>query len=808
MTAVQTKIVRDVWRERMRSVAVILAIAVGIAGFTAVLSAYAILTRELRNGFLATNPPSATLHTNFVDPDTVAAVRSSGLVAAAEPRRVLTGHIKTGPMEWRTLSLFVVQDFRHISIAKIQQEEGAWPPAPGEMLIERSALAVAHAKPGDVATLNLPGHPEQHLRVAGTVHDFGLAQARMENTVYGYIGAGGLEQMGEDPRFDALTVIVNGDRFDEQHIRSVADQIKALLERRGHPVQRIDIPPPGKHPHADLMGVLLLSMSAFGFALLLLSGILVVNLLAALMAAHVREIGMMKALGASRWQISSIYFSEVTLFGLAALVIALPTGLLAGRVLCQYLAVFLNFDMTSFAIPLWVYLLVLLSAIGVPLAAAAYPILRGSAITVREAISDFGTGANTFGSTAFDKFITSFGGRFRLSLMVVRNTLRRRRRFLLTVLTLLLSGLAFMSALNFRASLIQTLDRSFASKRYDLWVSLEGMVPISKLESSTRGVQGITHAEEWTVADKSLVAQENSLGPAALGAHSPSEGSSDGRFTVIGLPPKTSLVKMEMLSGRPLNPQDTDAIVVNTSLVSRQPELSVGDNILLRIGSTVARWHVVGITREPFAPATAYVSRDRLNELRAQVGLANSLRIAVETPDHATLTLLRANLDGTLEATGARAAGSATKADARYGFDQHMLMIYLFLLITSGLIAIIGGLGLMTSTTLNVIERQREIGVLRAIGATTRIVSLTVIAESVLTALVSWIAATVLAWPVSKMLGDWIIFTMFQTDLDFRFDPRGPLVWLVLSLAVAVAASVIPAIRISRVTIRQALVVS
>jgi putative ABC transport system permease protein len=806
MTAVHTKILRDVWRERARSVAVSLAIAVGIAGFTSVLSAYAILTRELRNGFLATNPPSATLHTNFIDSDTIAAVRASGLVAAAEPRRVLTGHIKTGPMEWRTLSLFVVQDFRHISIAKMQPEQGAWPPAPGEMLIERSALVVAHAKVGDVATVNLADHPDQHLRVSGTVHDVGLAQARMENTVYGYIGVGGLEQMGEDPRFDTLSIIVNGDRFDEQHIRSVADNIKALLERRGHPVQRIDIPPPGKHPHADLMGVLLLAMSAFGFALLLLSGILVVNLLAALMAAHVREIGVMKALGASRWQISSIYFSEVALFGLAALIISLPVGLLAGRVLCRYLATFLNFDMTSFAVPLWVYLLVLLSAVGVPLAAATYPVLRGSAITVREAISDFGTGANTFGSTASDTLIARFSGRFRLLLMVVRNTLRRRRRFLLTVSTLLLSGLAFMSALNFRASLIETLDRSFASKPYDLGVSLEGMVPISKLESATRGVQGITHAEAWTVNESSFAAQKSGSRPIAAGEHAPSEGRSDGRFTVIGLPPETSLVRPEVLSGRALSLQDTDAIVVNTSLVLRRPGLSVGDNIVLQIGSTVGKWHVVGIVREPFAPATAYVSRDRLNEFRAQVGLANSLRIAVETSNHSTLNSVRAKMDQTLVVIGARAAGSATKADARYGFDQHMLMIYVFLLTTSGLIAIIGGLGLMTSTTLNVIERQREIGVLRAIGATTRIVSLTVIAESVLTALVSWIAATVLAWPVSKMLGDWIIFTMFQTSLDFRFDPSGPLVWLVLSVAIAVVASVIPAIRISHVTIRQALV--
>lgn len=804
MTAVQKKIIRDVWKERARSCTVVLAIAVGLAGFTAVLSAYSVLTRELRKGFLATNPPSATLHTDVIDADTLRDVRSSGLVTAAEPRRVVAGHIKTGPMEWRTLSLFAIQDFGQVTVAKFQAEEGA-PPRAGEMLVERSALRVAQAKVGDDVTIKLSNHGEQHVRVAGTVHDAGLAQARMENTVYGYISTSTLERLGEGNRFDSLSIVVSGDRFNERHIRIVADQVKALLEQHGHVVKQVDIPPPGKHPHADLMGLLLLVMSAFGFALLLLSGILVINLLAALMAAQVREIGMMKAVGANRRQIAIIYFAEVTLFGLAALLLALPSGLAGGRGLCRYLAVFLNFDMTSFAVPIWVYLLVLIAGIGVPLATAAFPIMKGSAISVREAVIDFGTQSNSFGSSSFDRSLSAIGRRFRLFFLVIRNTLRRRRRFLLTVATLAASGVAFISALNIRASIIQTLDRSFASKRYDLWVSLEGMYPISKLQAATRDVEGITSAEAWTVADASLVALDSGSALLPLGGRAPSEGRADGRFSLIGIPAETALLQMELVSGRFLNSHDRDAVVVNSALFAREPELSVGRNVDLRIGSTVSHWRIVGITREAFSSATAYVSRDRLNELRGQSGAANSLRIAARRATPAALTASKADLDRHLEAVGVRASGSVSKADARYGFDQHMLMIYMFLLITSGLIATIGGLGLMTTTTLNVIERQREIGVLRAIGATTWIVSLTVIAESIVTAVVSWIVSIIIAWPVSKELGDWIMLTMFQTRLDFHFDLLGPVAWLILSIVIAVAASVVPAVRTSRITISQAL---
>jgi putative ABC transport system permease protein len=805
MTAIRRKIVRDVWKERSRSLAVVLAVSVGIASFMAVLSAYAILTRELNTGFLATNPPSATLHTDAVDEATVGAVRASGLVAGAEARRVLAGHIKTGPAEWRPLAVFVIRDFSHIDVGRFQPEQGAWPPRPGEMLIERNALQVARAKIGDSVTIKIGSQPELRVRVAGSVHDVGLAQARMENAVYGYIGATTLEQLGQEPYLDRLNIVVAGDRFDEGHIRTVARQVTAILESRGHPVRSVDVPPPGKHPHADIMGLLLLCMAAFGCGILALSGILVVNLLAGLMAAHVREIGVMKAVGAASWQIAAIYFSEVTILGLAAVVVALPGGIIGGRFLCRYMAGLLNFDMTSFAAPLWVYLLVLATGIGVPLGAAAFPIIKGSAISVREAVSDSGTGADSFGSTSFDRMLTLLRGPFRPLSMVLRNMFRRRRRSVLTVGTLAASGVVFISALNVRASLIRTLDRSIASNGADLWVTFDSMYPTDQLERAARGIDGIRRAEAWTVTNAFFAAQDSASASVSLGGRAPSEGRSDGRFPVIGLPARTNLIHMEMVAGRPLGPGDSDAIVVNSSLVTRRPTLRVGDSVALRTGSKVAQWRVIGVTREAFAPATAYVSQRRLTDLATASGMANSLRVALVRADPSALTTARMELDRNLERDGLRVTGSVTKAEARYGFDQHLLMVYVFLLTTSALIAIVGGLGLMTSTTLNIIERQREIGVLRAIGATTRMVLLSVIAESVLMGVAGWATATAIGWPVSKALGDGLTFAMFQTSLDFRFDPTGPVVWLALSISLSIVASLVPAIRISRVTIYQAL---
>jgi len=145
MTAYSQKIIRDFWRERTRSVLVVFAIAAGIAGFTAVLSAYAILTRELDRGYLATNPASATLRMDAVDDALIDAILANHEIGDAEARRMVNGRMKAGPAEWRNLVLFVVKDYGNIRVGKLDPQQGAWPPGTGEILLERDAMQVPRA---------------------------------------------------------------------------------------------------------------------------------------------------------------------------------------------------------------------------------------------------------------------------------------------------------------------------------------------------------------------------------------------------------------------------------------------------------------------------------------------------------------------------------------------------------------------------------------------------------------------------------------------------------------------------------------
>jgi putative ABC transport system permease protein len=805
MTTRWKKAVRDFWQESTRTVLVVLAIAVGISGFAAVLASYAILTRELNRGYLATNPASATLRTDAVGEGLIAAIAATPGVAEAEARRTMSGRIK-GTYGWRNLTLFVVKDFARIRVSKLKAEQGAWPPAAGEILIERDAFQVARIHIGDAVTVRTTNGPERTLRVSGGVHDVGQAQARMENVVYGYITQATLGQLGEEPTLNQVKLVVAGDAFNLQHIERVTADVKQTIERRGHAVTRVDIPTPGKHPHADIMGLLLLSLSSFGLFVLILSGVIVVNLLTALMAAQIRQIGVMKAIGGTRWQIARIYFGQALLLGIAAIAIAIPVGIAGSRALCGAMAVFLNFDIASFAIPIWVYLLVVLVGLVVPLLAAAFPVWRGSGVSVREALADFGVGGSNFGTSTLDR-ILSVGGLTRPLLLAIRNNFRRRARLALTVLTLAAGGLFFMTALNLRASMISTLDRLFATKTYDLGVSLAGKVPAGDVLRVARSTPGVRAAECWT-ASEGVVPDAGHGSPDARGAAS--EGLhggavSDNRFIVIALPAETQMMKPNLEAGRWLQPGENDTIVVNSALVAKSPQMRVGSRVTFPLSSEPVTLRVVGIIGEPFTPPMAYIPSAFFDDKAAHAGITNNVRLVLDKTDQASIDRVKALLEERFERAGIKAISMSSKGDSRFGFDQHMLMIYVALIIMSSMIGGVGGLGLMTTMSLNVLERRREMGVMRAIGATPRAILLMLVAEGSIVGFASWAIAALAAWPLGKGLGDFLMTKMFKSGLDFTFELRGLAVWLAVSLILGAIASFVPAWDATRHPVREAL---
>jgi putative ABC transport system permease protein len=809
MTATTRKTLRDAWQERTRSVFVVISIAAGVAAFLAFLGSYSILTRELNRGYLATNPASAILHTDFINQRTLASVLSDREVGAVQARHIVFGRIKTGAAQWRTLALFVIPNYGDVRLNKFVPEEGDWPPAAGDVLIERDAFQVAHAKIGDTITVRTDDGQSHTLRVSGRVHDVGQPQARMENSVYGYITVDTFAQLTGKSSLDLLLIQVSHDPYSRDHIREVVARVKQRLEADNHQVSGVDFPVPGKHPHADLMAGLLLSISIFGVFLLALSGILTLNFLVALMAGQVPQIGVMKALGGSRLQLARIYLLQSLLLGCVATGLAVPLGIWGSHVLCEFLAAFLNFDISSFVIPGWVFLLVAATGLAVPLVASAIPLWRAVAIPVRRALASTSASSEKFGAGLLDRILAEISGPSRPVLFAIRNSFRRRVRLMLTCVTLTCAGMFFMAALNLRTSIMATFDRLFDADKYDLTLDLRQMYPTGKIDEALRRVPNVLTSEDWIVADGWIphqpdsIAVNSSTSGQGVEAQSPTSEEPGNHFTVVAMPPDSRLFVPVMAQGRSLRTGDADAIVVNQTMAAQNQQLRVGDEVRLHIGLVSKKWRVTGICREPMSlRSIVYVPTSALAAVHP--GMANTVQVELADSKHTSLELAREQIDPNIEQVGIQIAGARTKAEFRAAVDQHVLMIYVFLVLASCIVGGVGALGLTTTMGLNILERRREIGILRSIGATPNMVSAIVIGEAITVAMIAWGAAVLLAVPLGKLLA-----TMIGGFLHTEFDVRIALLGVVASLgalvALGVLASVLAAVSAVRLSVREAL---
>ena len=119
--------------------------------------------------------------------------------------------------------------------------------------------------------------------------------------------------------------------------------------------------------------------------------------------------------------------------------------------------------------------------------------------------------------------------------------------------------------------------------------------------------------------------------------------------------------------------------------------------------------------------------------------------------------------------------------------------------------AVVGGLGLMGTMSINVIERTREIGVMRAVGASDGSVLKIFMVEGLFIGVLSWFIGTIVALPIGKLLSDAVGIAFTDFPLNYTFSTNGALLWLAVVLILAAMASFLPARSASRLTVREVL---
>jgi putative ABC transport system permease protein len=778
------KIVGDLRASRSRTVLVTLSIATGVAAVGMVAGARSLMLRTLDSSRDEGAFPSATVLADAIPSRLLPEVKHVEGVEDAELRRAVGTRVVAGGTS-RDLTLFALPDFDRLRLAKVQRASGAWPPPPGSMLVERSSLGPLGVGVGSGVRLQLPSGRRPDVRVAGTLHDVNVPSTRIADVLYGYVTTETLRRLGDRGEANELLLRAAGDR---RAVERVAARATSLLSRSGVVVTETIVPDPGTFWAADPVDSMVLLLTVLAVVCLFMSALLVANVASALVTQQTRQIGVMKAVGASRRATASLYLATAGIYGCAALVLAIPLAAVLALVLVEYSAGLINLDAASFSLPPDVLLLQLGAGLAIPLVAALVPAVAASRITVREAIARVGRGEQPRASRFLAERTARVPVVFRLALT---SSLRRKGRLVLTIAALVLGGAVFVGVLSVRSSLLRTLDEAATYRGYDVDVALDRAYPRAAVERAVRGVQGVTRAEAWSVE----------------GAHRlRPDGSESETFSVLGAPAGSALLRPLLVRGRGLRPSDGRAVVVNTDVLDSEHGVGPGDRIRLAVnGRPASTWHVVGVARRIVAGPVIYADRTTLARAAGRPQLAR--RVVVVTREHGrdAETAIGNAVANRLERSGFGVESVATSAALRSLDRKNFAIIVTFLLAMAGVLAVVGGLGLAGMLSLNVLEHSREIGVLRAVGARDRDVMQVILIEGLFVAIAGWALAAPLGWLVGRGLSDAVGNLFLGAPLVYSYSSLGLLLWLGLALALAVAASALPARRAMRLTVRDVL---
>lgn len=775
------KILRDVWNNKTRTLLVVLTLALGTATLGVIINTRAVLLDNMGREYDITNVASASIMVpEGFDDELVESIRRMPEVAEADGRRRVNLRIELSPNQFLNLDLYAISDFEDLQVNKLQPETGAWPPADHEILLERSTpgmVELAGVNVGDSLTIKSAGDKRREMKIAGLVQDFTRMPSRAEGRAYGYVTLETMAWLEEPETLNQLSFVVAENRLDETHIWQVAAQVEDKIEQSGRTTEPPVVPEPGEYPVLDAFIALVIMLGTLGSLSLFGGGFLMVNTINALLTQQKRQIGVMKAIGAQSGQIIKIYFNLVLVLSLLALLIGLPLAAWGGSLLSQGLAYAFNVDLLGSTVPLKMLWIEAVIGLIVPFLAAAYPIISGVRVTVREAIDDYGVAGAMSQQGFVNHLLERIRGLPRPVMISIRNTFRRKGRMVLTLIALTLSGAVFISAYNIRASLMLTLDGIFAYRNYDVIFFFEQPYRTAKTERTLNALPEVTRVESFhRTADAYRIKNVEGKG---------------NNYQVMALQPQNTAFRPPLIEGRWLQPGDRAVMVVNDALLRDEPDIRLGDIVLFEIENKEVSLQVAGIVEEARSQPTLYLNYDYFAHKLGNVGRTNAAWVEIARPEQSE-EMIKA-MEAQFERAGLRVNRIVSAADEKHFFEEHFGLITGFMTVAAILLAAVGGLGLMGTMSMNVIERVREIGVMRAIGASNGAIQRIFVIEGVVIGLVSWLLSLIAGLIPTKLLGDAVGIAFMETPLDYTFSLGGMLVWLAVVVGVSALSTLIPA---------------
>ena len=807
------KVFLDLFENKGRTLLVVFSIAVGVFSIGVIAGTYVIISHDMSASYAANNPANLEFRMDDFNDDVLTTIQHTRGIANAEGRRVVNMRVRTmDSNQWITIDVIAVDNFDENKVNLLNPVQGVTKPGKNQILLERDALKELDIQVGQDLMLELPDGTTKSMPVVGIVQDPTTGADDFLAPPYGYITMKTLPSLSQPELYNRVYATVTGNQDDLAHIRAIGADLKDKIEKGDTTVTRTRYSKTHEHPMAATINAVLGILMALGVLIVFLSSSLIANTLNALLNQHLRHIGVIKLVGGRNRQVFFMYLVLIMSFGLLALLIAVPLGGQGAYALSAYIADKMSFNLLGYRIVPLAFVIQIVVGLLVPLVAGLVPVISGSRITVLRAISgdlsaDDGEQAGGSPQRAsfpqkesrwqrFQTRVTNGLARRgihipRPLLISLRNTFRRRGRLMLTLFTLTMGGAIFIAVFNVRVTLhdyIGAIGRYFLA---DVTLDFDQPYRLREVQQVGMQIDGVKEVEGWQYVAAEILYPDDTVAD---------------NMNILAPPADSTMVNPILVDGRWIQADDVKKLTVSEAVLADFPDLKAGDYLTLRIDGKNESWQVVGIFKFIGREGVlGYAPYEYISYKNDQANRASSYRIVTGEHDRPYQDQISETIDHYFRDRGFKVrqarAGLASLDTASESLD----ILVTFLLIMALLTASVGSMGLAGTMGMNVLERTREIGIMRSIGAVDSVIMRTIIAEGMVIGLISFGIAILLSIPFTYLLSTIVSLAVFETPIQVVFTFTGYAIWLALVLILSAIASILPARNAARLTIREVL---
>jgi putative ABC transport system permease protein len=795
MGSLRFKILRDLWVNRTRTIQVMLIIGIGSAAIGMILGTRNLVVPGMQRIWSSMHPAMINIFIDqSISENDVTQLGKTPGVTEIEAFNNATIEWRLKPEdEWQQGGLTARVDYNDQKMNKLRLIDGKWP-YEKVAAVGQDSLAFFKIPKGATVYFRI-NNKIFEVKTAGTVYDQLVQPATFGGMAQFYVSQDEYGNLIGDTNYSRI--MVRAAQYDEKKVTDLADRLADKLQKMGRESGRM-ITDPNKHFFQDSMDGIFMLLGVLGVLSLILGLLLVYNTINSIIAGQTDQIGIMKAIGARTGNILGFYLTLVFIYGLLSLAVSLPLGILGAWGVSNWLVGSFGANLGNFQISEQAIIVQSAIALFAPLLVALVPISAAARITVREAISSYGLTAKT---GLLERVLTKIKFLSRLVLLTVSNTFRHKWRVVLLELSLVMSALVFMMVVGVRDSVTYTIrDVIFSILDANITMVFKNSERIDYIENLTMSYPGIKAVEMWGFAGATIRLRGSEY------------TKDDKSVTMMGVPLPTKLYGYQLRAGRWLDPKDERAIVINKKL-AEDAKINLGDWVTIRYSEKNERdFQVVGLVFDPILTTAGLVRRDiMLNDL-GQVDRAPAVWIQTEQGGLENEVAIAKGLrqyyaDNNVKVSAQRGifgmGGDSTAETANVLINQFNFLVVL-LGIMAVVIGAVGSIALSGALALSVMERRREIGVMRAIGASSWTIFRLFIGEGLILGWLSWLVAMPVAIPASKVMVQ-ALGKAFGLDLMYKYQPTGAILWFVIITILSVLASWLPARGATRISVRESL---